>query len=140
MAPTVEVFLKYDYAQTVDLGKAFITLLSAILVLSVTFAEKIINWEKADNSSKTLLLGCWGLLIIAIIFCGASLTLAFAAAVAAAHKEISWGVPLYGAIENYLEAASFAWFLMGIAGCSFVLSIIRLPIVALLKMRTLRTS
>src|SRR4051794_12035044 len=131
MEPTVEAFLKHDYAQTIDLGKAFITLLSAILVLSVTFAEKIINWETAERTSKALLLTCWGQLITAIILCGASLSLTFAAAVAAVHKEIPWAVPLYGKIDDYFETVSFAWFVMGLSGCSFVISIILLPVVAI---------
>jgi hypothetical protein len=139
MDQAAEAFLKYDYAQTVDLGKAFITLLSAILVLSVTFAEKIINWEKSDRIPKILLLMCWGLLIFSIILCGASLNVIFATAVAVAHplgEGRYWGVPVYGAIVDYLDAASFAWFVMGLAGCTFVLSVILLPVVAILKMRT----
>ena len=38
----VDNFLKYDYGETKDLCKSFLTLVSALLVFSVTFSEKIV--------------------------------------------------------------------------------------------------
>jgi hypothetical protein len=133
-----EAFLKYDYANTVDLGKSFLTLVSAILVFSVTFAEKIINWEKSDLLSKSLLGVCWLLLIISIIGCGVSLNFIFGSALAVTHPNVSWRVVVYGQIKDYLKTANFAWQIMGIAGCSFVLALILMLVVAIRKMQTAR--
>jgi hypothetical protein len=38
-------FLKYDYAETKDLSKSFLTLVAAILVFSLTFSEKIVDFS-----------------------------------------------------------------------------------------------
>jgi hypothetical protein len=49
-----ETFLKYDYAETKDLAKDFLTLVSAILVFSLTFAEKIVNFHWSMEAQRTV--------------------------------------------------------------------------------------
>lgn len=39
-----ELYLKYDYTETEDLCKHFITVVVAVLVFSLTLAEKIITF------------------------------------------------------------------------------------------------
>src|SRR4051812_49107622 len=108
-------------------AKAFITLVSGVLVFSVTFTEKIINWDKADGYSKTMMLACWILLVLAIILCGIGLCLMFAASTAALHPtatinnekvNILWYIPAYGRVDNYIITAKHSWTVIGMAGCS----------------------
>ena len=40
----IKDFLTYDYAEAKDLAKAFLTLISVILVFSITFSDKVINF------------------------------------------------------------------------------------------------
>jgi len=68
-----ELFLKYHYAETKDLLKTFLTLLSATLVLSIAFAEKIVEFKDSTRLAKTLLMSCWIGLIVSIVLCGLSI-------------------------------------------------------------------
>src|SRR5712691_7811535 len=68
-----ELFLKYHYAEGKDLLKTFLTLLSATLVVSIAFAEKIIDFRNSGRLAKGYLMTCWMFLITAIIFCGLSI-------------------------------------------------------------------
>src|SRR5689334_3807573 len=69
-----DAFMKYDYAETKDLCKHFLTLLSGVLVFSVAFADKIVNYVNARSAARSFLLCCWVLLVAAIIACGIGLT------------------------------------------------------------------
>ena len=60
-------FLDRDYADFKDIGKAFLTLLSATLVASITFSEKIVDVGKTDLLPLTTMIACWLLLIFSII-------------------------------------------------------------------------
>src|SRR5687767_2944902 len=50
-----QLFLKYDYPETKDLCKQFLTLVVAVLVFSLTFSEKIADFPRASNTTKALL-------------------------------------------------------------------------------------
>jgi hypothetical protein len=49
--PIAANFLKYDYPFTVDMAKSFLTLISAVLVFSITFSDKIVDFPKADKAT-----------------------------------------------------------------------------------------
>lgn len=66
-------FFKIDYSESKDLAKAFLTLVTAVFVASVTFSEKIVDMKTASNWAKTSMLLCWLLLLIAIAACGSGL-------------------------------------------------------------------
>lgn len=51
------LFLKYNYAETKDLAKAFLTLASAILAFSVTFAEKVVDLQNSQPAPRILIMG-----------------------------------------------------------------------------------
>lgn len=72
---SLEAFVKYDYAETKDLCLHFITLASGLLVFSITFSDKIVQFEKARTIEKLLLLSCWGLFLCSIVVCGLGLGL-----------------------------------------------------------------
>ena len=62
-----KVFLDRDYTDFKDFGKAFLTLLSATLVASITFSEKIVDISKAELFPLSTMIACWVLLLLAII-------------------------------------------------------------------------
>jgi len=64
-----EMFLKYDYAETKDLCKHFLTLVTAVL----TFSEKIVDYRNATPLAKYLLLARRIMFLVAIIACGVGL-------------------------------------------------------------------
>jgi hypothetical protein len=114
-----ENFIKYDYAETKDLAKSFLTLVSAILVFPLTFAEKIVDFQKASTLLKTIMVASWGMFIIAISLTGLAIcfiTLAFDNAL---YKQ--W---------DYFNQATTAWELMIGAGVTFVLGLLILVIAA----------
>jgi hypothetical protein len=83
-----QTFLSTDYAESKDLSKAFLTLLTAVFVASITFSEKIVNMQKAGWWSKGLMISAWSCLLLAIVACGTGLALMANAAYVAAHIPI----------------------------------------------------
>lgn len=66
-------FVKYGYPEIKSLSIQFLTLVTSILVFSITFSEKIINYNQTKNSIRlTLTLG-WTFLILAIVSNGIGL-------------------------------------------------------------------
>ncbi|WP_395664409.1 hypothetical protein [Methylocella sp.] len=112
-------FLKYDYAETKDLAKSFLTLTSAILVFSLTFAEKIVDFQKSSLRIKSLMLAAWGMFIITISLAGLSICFIALAGGSAAYRQ-----------PVYLDQATSAWMLLVVAGAIFVLGLLTLVIAA----------
>lgn len=73
-------FLSVDYAESKDASKAFLTLLVAVLVASITFSEKIVNIRQSHWTARLLMILCWVLFLIAIGSCGAAMALMIDAA------------------------------------------------------------
>lgn len=68
------IFIDHGYPEIKALGVQFLTLLSAILVFSITFSEKIINYNLSGFLVKMLLITAWCLFIAAIVFDGIGLS------------------------------------------------------------------
>ena len=119
-----ENFLKYDYAETRVFLKTFITLISATLVLSLTFSEKVIGFNDAAQTTKYILFSSWVLFIVALIASG--LGVCFIAA--AAGKIIYGEIPLFD--FSYWQLALTSWFFVLIAGSSYVGGLITLAVAA----------
>jgi hypothetical protein len=118
-----ELFFKYDYAETKDLAKAFLTLVSGILVLSITFSEKIVGIPNAARKARLALAGCWVSLICALIACGFALVLITYAA----------GEAIYGG-AGYFAVAWRSWFFMIAAGIFFVSGLVSLVTAGVLSL------
>lgn len=73
LSDAAELFMKFDYLETKDLCKQFLTLISGVLVLSVTFSEKIVATPTAPRWARSALFSCWTLLILSIVACGGAL-------------------------------------------------------------------
>jgi hypothetical protein len=103
---SAKIFMDRDYAETKDLAKAFLTLLTAVFFGSVTFSEKIVNLNQSEWTSKALMILCWCLLLLAIASCGAGLALMATAA----------GFATYEPDFDYrqFERSSLSLFIVGI--------------------------
>ena len=66
-------FIKYGYPEIKALSVQFLTLLTSVLIFSLTFSEKIVNYNQATNSIRAILIAGWTLIILAIISDGIGL-------------------------------------------------------------------
>ena len=102
-------FLEKEYEVTRDLCKSFLTLLAGLLVGSITFSEKIVNFNSASRTARSLMISCWLCLLLAIVACGAGLTLMTVAA----------GWAIYQPFSDYFIFEEPAIYLFLFAGISF---------------------
>lgn len=124
-----DMFYKYEYTETRELLKMFIALLSATLVFSLTFAEKIVDFQKAAQSARRRLIAAWVLFVCAIILCGVSMCLI----AAAAGKVIYGSIPFL--IFDYGDLALGSWICIIIAGVCFVSGLISMVSAAIISTR-----
>lgn len=82
------VFLEFQYPEIKDLLKHFLTLIAAALVFSVTFSEKIVNFQNAQRSQHVIVIVAWFLLVLALGSCGVGLYTLYLAAESAIGSEI----------------------------------------------------
>ena len=109
-----DMFYKYEYSETKDLLKTFMTLVSGSLVLSITFAEKVVDFRNSAGPARLFLFVCWALFMLALVLCGLSMCFIAAAA----------GMVIYGNIP-FLRMdggmlAIVSWTLIIVAGAVFV--------------------
>jgi len=117
-------FMTYDYAELKDLCKEFLTLVSAILVFSITFADKIVGFKA---TSRWPLLVSWIAFIVAIVLCGLGLGL-----IALAGGQAVSGAPsdIYRSMEYRASMMTFG------AGLSFLIGLAALIVAGVLAMFT----
>jgi hypothetical protein len=102
MDTTPKDFLAFDYSEVKDLSKAFLTLISGILVFSVTFSEKIVKFPGGKPLARRLLLMSWAFFILAILASGLALNCIFYGASKFAHGQsdyTSWGDFSYWSLD-----------------------------------------
>jgi hypothetical protein len=118
----VSNFIRYDFTITQDLCKQFITVVTAVLVFSLTFSEKIVSFSTTKKPFRILLGISWASMLFAIIACGLGLT----------YICIAGGQAIYDA-QAYPVAAwtSYRWIIA--AGISFIAGLISLIIVAITR-------
>ncbi len=104
-------FMQYDYAEIKELATQFLTLITAVLVFSLAFSEKIIEFRKAIQAIRNILVTAWSCFFVAIVGCGLSLVLNVYAA-----SEMLYGPNEFAAFSiSYYSALSLL-----VAGCVFV--------------------
>jgi len=126
--PIAEAFLEFEYAETKDLAKQFVTVVAAILAVSVTFAEKVMSFEHAPITIKVFLILSWGLSLLALVLGGAGVFLIFNAGQRA--KRVATRQPTY----HYQSLARKAFDALIAAGGCFVLSLLLLVLVGVRKL------
>lgn len=63
-------FVAKEYTEIKDLGKSFLSILIAVFVASITFSEKIVNYNSTSWWAKSLLIICWVLLLLSVVMSG----------------------------------------------------------------------
>ncbi len=107
-------FMEYDYTEIKDLATQFLTLITAILVFSLTFSERIIEYKRVDQGTRNILIAAWSSFFLSIVACGMCLVLNAAAA----------GEMLYGPRpDSAFEISYYSAVLLIVAGCIFVLGL-----------------
>ena len=107
-----EMFLKYDYPETKDMCKQFLTLITTVLVISITFSDKIVGFGDASFTSKWLVITAWTSFLLAIIFCGLGLLFVTMAAGEAAYSRIKNWQRVNAAYKMIITAGGF--FILGL--------------------------
>jgi hypothetical protein len=110
-------FIKFAYPEIKSLAIQFLTLVTAILIFSLTFSEKIVNYNQSKNPVRIVLIGGWTLLILAIISDGIGLAynaIAYATALVDSYdSKINNSVssefyePLYYSLKAILMGGAF---------------------------------
>jgi hypothetical protein len=88
-------FLKYAFTETKDLAEHFLTVVTAVLVFSLTFSEKIANFGEAPTWVRVAITTAWSCMLLAIITCGIAIcyvALSGGAASSNAQPESYWPI------------------------------------------------
>lgn len=121
------MFVKFKYPEIKDLLKHFLTLISASLVFSITFSEKIVNFTEATFTQKATLFSSWGVLIIALGACGLGIYTNYLAAERALER-------ISGTLTSSFEKlAASSYLFQDIAGGLFGLGMVLLVVSAIIK-------
>ncbi|MDL2354305.1 MAG: hypothetical protein QFF03_03505 [Pseudomonadota bacterium] len=129
-ARKAKLFYERDYAESKDLAKAFLTLLSGILVASITFSEKIVDVHKATKVPLCAMVTCWLFLLCAIALTGGGLAwMAWAAGIASYVPEL-----------DIVPITAFASRLLMFAGLSFGAALVALIIAGVVSLMDKRTA
>ncbi len=107
-----EMYLKYDYPETKDMCKQFLTLITTVLVISLTFSDKIVGFSNASITSKCLVASSWTTFLLAIVFCGLGLLFVTMAAGEAAYSRIKNSKRVYNAYKMIVAAGGL--FILGL--------------------------
>ncbi len=125
ISASAELFLNYDYVETRDLLKAFLTLVSGTWVFSVAFSEKIAKTHEADNSVRNLMFTGWACFFSALILAGLSVVV-----IAAAAGCVLYGGLLSGHDCNGYVTALWSWALGLLAGMLYAFGLLCLALAA----------
>jgi FtsH-binding integral membrane protein len=126
------LFVKFQYVEVRDLLKHFLTLISASLVFSFTFSEKIIDYQNAPRSQKFMLYASWTMLVLSLGFCGYALDTNYKAAEIAL-KNIS-----HLSTESYLSKMETSLMLQKLAATFYGLGLTLLISTSLFKLKLKR--
>jgi hypothetical protein len=123
-----QLFLKYDYAETKDLAKHFLTIVVSILVFSLTFSEKIADFRNATRWTQRLLVASWCLMLLSILACGLGLVA----------NSVAGGQAVYGG--TYRRLAGYGYLLIITAGATLIAGLMSLTLAAILSTRVSASS
>jgi ABC-type Fe3+ transport system permease subunit len=107
-----ELFLKYNYTETKDLCLHFLTLITAVLVFSLNFSEKVFDFQNSSKKSRLIVIIGWCLFLLSIILCGLGLVF----------NSIAGGDAVY-AQKDYMIWAQYSYLSILLSGTFFVLGL-----------------
>jgi len=109
-----QLFLQYNYPETKDLAKHFLTVVASILVFSLAFSEKILGFARATRWTRGLLVAAWCSMLQSIVACGLGLVA----------NSVAGGRAVYGGDFRTLATASYL--LIILAGATLILGLLAL--------------
>ncbi|MCU0646001.1 MAG: hypothetical protein MUC94_17295 [bacterium] len=123
-----DTFINFHYQEIKELCKHFLTLVSGILVVTLAFSEKIIDFETAAPKLRYLLAISWASFILSIIFNGIGLVYIFWAGDCANDSVFLKS----GKDYKNLAKRSYIW--LGIAGALLVMGLLCLGFLLFVKL------
>lgn len=123
-----EAFVKFHYAEVKDLAKQFLTLISGTLVLTVSFADKIVPISEAHTVQKWLMGVCWLSLLVAFVLAGLGIYTNYLAA------EQARGAMIYDYQTNFQLLARRAYRFLDFAGILFTVSLAFLALTGIVRL------
>jgi len=108
-----EVFVEFYYREIKDLCKHFLTLISATLVASITFGDKIVPFSTATSAQRWTLSLSWLALLAALAAAGWGLYLLFTAA------EKAKGEVIFTYGRGFKELARLAAFFLDFSALAY---------------------
>ena len=121
------VFLEFKYPEIKELLKHFLTLISASLVFSVTFSEKIIDFSDAGIVQQAVVIASWFFLVLALGACGIGIYTLYLAAERAIHDVV------YDQHNKWGGLARYSYYLQDAAGILFGMGLALLVVGALFR-------
>ena len=111
--------MEYNYPETKELCLKFLTLVISVLVFSIAFSEKIIDFQNSTKNDKRVLIASWAFLIFSIITRGVGLTV----------HTMAGGQAVYGTVDtNISRLAGIAYIFIIMAGASFITGLILITV------------
>jgi hypothetical protein len=107
-----ELFLKYNYPETKDMCLHFLTLVTAVLAFSLSFAEKVANFPNAGSTGRRVVIIGWCAYLLSIIACGLGLVL----------NSLAGGDAVYQQV-NYRNLGAWAYLFIIIGGFFFIMGL-----------------
>lgn len=108
-----ELFIEFKYPEIRDLLKQFLTLISATLVFSVTFSERIIDYRRSSAIQRNMVFTSWLMLVASLGACGCGLYLNYLAA------EAAFVAMSTGTSERFRQLESSAYLFQDVGGILF---------------------
>jgi len=124
---TYELFIEFKYPEIRDLLKQFLTLISATLVFSVTFSERIIDYRRSNSIQRYMVFSSWFMLVAALGGCGFGLYLNYLAA------EAAFLAMSGGAAERFHELESLSYISQDLGGILFGGGLLVLVLAAIVR-------
>lgn len=129
-ASPLDAYIQFKYPEIKDLLKHFLTLISATLVFSVTFSEKVIDFNKSARNQKLTVFLAWILFAVALAGCGAGIYLNYLTAEAAIAAKTS------GNISTFRTLEALSYLAQDLAGLLYIIGLFVLVTSAVVRVRT----
>jgi len=128
-----ELFLKYNYAETKDMCLHFLTLITAVLVFSLNFSEKVFGFQNSTPKKRLVAICSWCLFILSIILCGLGLA---ANSLAGGQAVGELNIDEAHQQQTYYRLAEVSYKLITASGGLFILGLLFTIIAAIISRRT----
>jgi hypothetical protein len=118
-------FLEHTFPELKAFYAQFLTVISGVIVLSTTFAEKIIDFPNATQNARRLLVASWWLLVLSLVTCGMAYWYLAMVGIESLGRQAS--MPATTPLD--LRFARYSYVLASISGMSFLIGVATLVVV-----------